>query len=169
MNDQQVISLVRQALEAGDGIVRLMPTWVPRVFCVPGRRLRLHPQDLYAFGAHRGGIDERWFASTVKADNGPLSRNDEGLSYIFVDGKKATLHDAIGLMGDEFLGSEAVERYGGWVMYSKFFDNMYPLPHHLHQNDEYAAKVGRVGKPEAYYFPPQYNFALDTYPYTFLV
>lgn len=167
MTDQQVMHLVNQALETGDGIVRLMPTWVPRVFCVPGRRLHLHPQDLYAFGAHRGGIDERWFSSTVKADNGPLSLDDEGLSYIYVDGQKVTLREAIGLMGDEFLGSEAIERYGGWVMYSKFFDNMYPLPHHLHQNDEYAAKVGRVGKPEAYYFPAQYNFALDTYPYTF--
>jgi hypothetical protein len=52
-------------------------------------------------------------------------------------------------------------------MYSKFFDNMYPLPHHLHQSDEMAANVGRVGKPEAYFFPPQYNFALDTFPYTF--
>jgi len=52
-------------------------------------------------------------------------------------------------------------------MYSKFFDNMYPLPHHMHQNDEFADNVGQLGKPEAYYFPPQYNFALDTYPYTF--
>jgi hypothetical protein len=44
---------------------------------------------------------------------------------------------------------------------------MYPLPHHLHHSDEMAARVGRVGKPEAYYFPPQYNFANDTFPYTF--
>lgn len=167
MNDQHVTGLVQQALESGEGIVRLMPTWVPRIFCVPGRRLRLHSQDLYAFGAHRGGIDERWFASTVRADNGPLTTEDEGLSYIFVAGQKVALRDAIGLMGKEFLGSEAIERYGGWVMYSKFFDNMYPLPHHMHQSDEYAAKVGRIGKPESYYFPAQYNFTLDTYPYTF--
>jgi hypothetical protein len=53
------------------------------------------------------------------------------------------------------------------MMYSKFFDNMYPLPHHVHPNDEFVAPLGRVGKPEAYYFPPQYNFALDTFPYTF--
>ena len=65
------------------------------------------------------------------------------------------------------LGKAAMDQYGGWVMYSKFFDNMYPLPHHLHPSDEIAANVGRVGKPEAYYFPAQYNFALDTYPYTF--
>ena len=37
----------------------------------PGRRLRLHPDDLYAFGGHRGGINERWFSSTTNADNGP--------------------------------------------------------------------------------------------------
>ena len=66
-----------------------------------------------------------------------------------------------------YLGKAVIDQYGGWVMYSKFFDNMYPLPHHLHPSDAIAANVGRVGKPEAYYFPAQYNFALDTYPYTF--
>lgn len=168
MNEQQVKNLTTQALEQGEGVVRLMPTWVPRSFCVPGRRLRLHPNDLYALGAHRGGIDERWFASTTKADNGPGTPYDEGLSYIYVDSQqKVTLADSLAEMPAVFLGQEAVDKYGGWVMYSKFFDNMYPLPHHLHQSDEVAAKVGRVGKPEAYYFPPQYNFANDTFPYTF--
>ncbi len=167
MNDNEKRQLVNQALETGRGIVRLMPNWVPRSFCIPGRRLRLHPADLYALGAGRGGIDERWFSSTTKADNGPGTPEDEGLSYIYVDGQKVTLADALDLMGEEFLGREAIDRYGGWVMYSKFFDNMTPLPHHVHQNDEYAAHVGQLGKPEAYYFPPQYNFANDAFPYTF--
>jgi len=168
MKDRSVRELTTQALEAGEGIVRLMPTWVPRVFCVPGRRLRLHPNDLYALGGHRGGIDERWFSSTTPADNGPSTPEDEGLSYIYIDEQqRITLRDALAEMASEFLGQEAVEKYGGWVMYSKFFDNMYPLPHHLHQTDEKAADVGRTGKPEAYFFLQQYNFALDTYPYTF--
>ncbi|GCE08069.1 hypothetical protein [Dictyobacter aurantiacus] len=165
--DQQSLQLARQAFEEGDGIVRLTPTWVPRVFCIPGRRLRLHPDDLYAFGARRGGIDERWLASTVHADNGPLTSEDEGLSFIAVAGQKVLLRDALDLLGKEVLGEEAIERYGGWVMFSKFFDNMQPLPFHLHQNDERAADVGRVGKPEAYYFPAQYNFSLNAFPYTF--
>src|SRR6185369_16258926 len=131
--------LITKAIEQGGGIVRLMPTWVPRSFCVPGRRLRLHPRDLYALGAHRGGIDERWFSSTVHADNGPLTPDDEGLSYINVDGETVTLLDAIGLMGEDILGKTVIDEYGGWMMYSKFFDNMYPLPHHVHQSDEYAA------------------------------
>jgi hypothetical protein len=165
MNDQQTRQLVTQALEQGEGIVRLAPTWVPRSFCVPGRRLRLHPRDLYALGAQRGGIDERWFSSTTHAENGPLTPDDEGLSYIHVvEGQKVLLRDALGLLGGAFLGKDAAR---GWVVYSKFFDNMYPLPHHMHPNDEFAAKVGRLGKPEAYYFPAQYNFALDAFPYTF--
>ncbi|MBC7217709.1 MAG: hypothetical protein H5U36_06095, partial [Candidatus Caldatribacterium sp.] len=69
------------ALNQGQGVLRLFPTWVPRSFCIPGRRLKLHPDDYYAFGVHRGGIDERWFASTVQADNGPETLPDEGLSY----------------------------------------------------------------------------------------
>ena len=167
MNDQQKTGLIHQAIEQGGGVVRLMPTWVPRSFCVPGRRLRLHPNDLYALGAARGGIDERWFSSTVFADNGPLTAPDEGLSYIYVEGEKVTLRDAMELTGESLLGKAAMDKYGGWLMYSKFFDNMYPLPHHLHPSDAIAANAGRVGKPEAYYFPAQYNFALDTYPYTF--
>ncbi len=159
--------LVQQSLEQGRGIVRLAPTWVPRSFCVPGRRLRLDTRDLYAYGAIRGGIDERWFASTTKADNGPLTTPNEGLSYIVADGKKVTLQSAMADMGSVFLGEQVIKDLGGWVMYSKFFDNMYPLPHHMHQSDEFAAQVGRVGKPEAYYYPAQYNFALDTFPYTF--
>ncbi|HEX2909118.1 MAG TPA: hypothetical protein VHO69_19750, partial [Phototrophicaceae bacterium] len=168
MNTPPVKRLTTQALEQGHGVVRLTPTWVPRSFCVPGRRLRLHPNDLYALGANRGGIDERWFASTTKADNGPLTAPDEGLSYIYVsEQEKITLADALAEMPVAFLGQAAVDQYSGWMMYSKFFDNMYALPLHLHQSDEMAAQVGQAGKPEAYFFPPQYNFANDTFPYTF--
>lgn len=158
-------------LEKGDGVFRLLPTWVPRKFCIPGKRLKLHPDDYYAFGAHRGGIDERWFASTTKADNGPETLEDEGLSYIYIkDGsneEKILLKDAIELMGSEILGKAIMEKHGGWMMFSKFFDNMEPLPHHLHQNDEKAAKVGRLGKPEGYYFPKQLNNHGGWFPYTF--
>ncbi len=163
--------IVEAGLEKGKGIVRLFPTWVPRSFCIPGRRLKLHPNDYYSFGAHRGGVDERWFASTTKADNGPETVPDEGLSYIYVnDGgrlEKVLLKDAIEMMGNEILGETVMQEHGGWAMYSKFFDNFNPLPHHLHQDDETAARVGRKGKPEGYYFPPQLNNHGGAFPYTF--
>jgi hypothetical protein len=77
------------ALEQGKGILRLTPTWVPRSFCVPGRRIKLHPDDYYVLGGQRGGIDERWFSSTTPAKNGPLTGKNEGLSKIvFKDGEQ---------------------------------------------------------------------------------
>src|SRR5271165_6654981 len=89
----------KRALEAGEGILRLAPTWVPRSFLMPGRRIKLAPQDLYALGADRGGIDERWFGSTTPAANAGAPP-DEGLSYVVHEGKRAfTLRDAIGLEG----------------------------------------------------------------------
>ena len=104
------ISLVKEALAAGDGIVRLAPCWVPRSFLMPGGRLKLDPRDLYALGAHRGGIDERWFSSTTRADNGPGTPDDEGLSYIAIDGQKILLKEAINTMGDAFLGADVMKK-----------------------------------------------------------
>ena len=135
---------------------------------MPGGRLKLDPRDLYILGGHRGGIDERWFSSTTHAANGPLTPPDEGLSYIEFHGQKVLLKEAIETAGDLFLGKEVMEREGGWNLLCKFFDNLGPIPHHLHQTDEFAARVGQKGKPEAYYFPPQYNFKENNFPYTFM-
>jgi hypothetical protein len=52
-------------------------------------------------------------------------------------------------------------------MYSKFFDNKGALPHHIHHRDEHAALTDQLGKPEAYYFPPQANNHGGDFPYTF--
>jgi len=159
---------IKDALGAGDGVVRLAPCWVPRSFLMPGGRLKLDPRDLYALGAHRGGIDERWFSSTTKADNGPGTPQDEGLSYIAINGQRVLLKEAIETRGDEFLGADVMRDQGGWNVLCKFFDNLGPIPHHMHQLEEHARKVGRRGKPEAYYFPPQYNFKDNNFPYTFM-
>ena len=37
--------LAEQALQNGNGILRLAPTWVPRSFCRPGKRIKLAPED----------------------------------------------------------------------------------------------------------------------------
>ena len=66
---KKVHGVADAALNAGNGVLRLAPNWVPRVFCYPGRRLKLHPDDLFAFGLDRGGIGERWFGSTTEAAN----------------------------------------------------------------------------------------------------
>ncbi|MBS1608884.1 MAG: hypothetical protein JSS70_09015, partial [Bacteroidetes bacterium] len=164
-------SLAQKALDQGKGILRLSPTWVPRSFCIPGRRIKLHQDDYYALGGIRGGIDERWLSSTTPADNGPLTSKNEGLSHIvFEDGNTVTqivLRDAISELGSAIIGLRLWNQYKAWPMYSKFFDNLGPLPHHVHHRDEHAKLTGQLGKPEAYYFPPQLNNHGGDFPYTF--
>lgn len=160
-------AILEQAVEQGGGVLRLDPAWVPRSFCRPGRRLKLHPDDYYALGLERGGIDERWFASAVGAENGPLAPSDEGYSYISCDAGRLTLAEAVAMEGRALLGRELWDKYGRWPMFSKFFDNMGPLPHHVHQDDAHAARVGSSGKPEMYFFPSQLNNHGGEFPFTF--
>src|SRR5262245_57169554 len=178
--DKPDAAAVRRALEAGEGLLRLAPTWVPRSFLMPGRRIKLAPEDVYALGAHRGGIDERWFASTTPAAN-EGAPPDEGLSYVIAANVKTpttlaeaqqarmafTLRDAVAAEGEKIVGAPFWGKYQRWPVYSKFFDNLGPIPHHMHQNDAQAAKVGQQGKPESYYFPPQLNPLGNNFPYTF--
>ena len=71
---------IERVMDAGQGVLRLAPTWVPRAFCTPAKRLRLHPHDYFPLAKDRGGIDERWLASAIRAENGPLTDPFEGLS-----------------------------------------------------------------------------------------
>jgi len=159
---------VESALDAGEGILRLVPTWVPRDWLVPGGRLKLAREDRYPFGVVRGGICERWLASTVPADNGPLTRPDEGLSYVVSpDGETLLLRDALANDGERLLGAALWTRAGRWPVLTKFFDNQGPVPFHLHQRAEHVSALGREPKPEAYYFPPQLNADTGRLPISF--
>jgi len=163
---RSIRSRVEGALADTGGLLRLAPNWVPRSFLQPGKRLKLHPDDTYAYGANRGGIDERWFASTTEAANeGRVP--DEGLSYVVVGREQFTLRQAVAECGAMLIGRETWTRYKRWPVYSKFFDNMGPIPHHMHQNAKQAKLVGQEGKPESYYFPPQHNNVGNNFPYTF--
>ncbi|MBX7072522.1 MAG: hypothetical protein K1X71_05195 [Pirellulales bacterium] len=160
-------SILNRALDAGQGILRLAPNWVPRSFLHPGKRIKLHPHDWYAYGAHRGGIDERWFASTTEAANeGRVP--DEGLSYVTFEGKRFQLLHAVAEAGAKLIGKTMFDKYHRWPVYSKFFDNMGPIPHHMHQSFEHAKLTGQEGKPESYYFPPQLNNVDNNFAYTFM-
>jgi hypothetical protein len=163
--------VMRRALDQGAGILRLAPNWVPRSFCVPGRRIKLHPDDYYALGGVRGGIDERWFSSTTPADNGPLTGRHEGLSQVVLqDGAETCqflLRDAVAELKGTLIGERLWREHESWPIYSKFFDNKFALPHHIHHRDEHASLTGQKGKPEAYYFPPQANNYGAEFPFTF--
>jgi hypothetical protein len=164
--NKKIKGAVEAALQDTGGLLRLAPCWVPRSFLQPGKRLKLHPDDLYAFGLNRGGIDERWFASTTPAANQNRTP-DEGLSYVVAGKQRFTLQQAVAECGAELIGKKIWQKYKRWPVYSKFFDNMGPIPHHMHQSPEQAKLVRQEGKPESYYFPPQHNNVGNNFPYTF--
>jgi hypothetical protein len=89
-----------------------------------------------------------------------LAAPDEGMSYVavsYTNAEKFSLKEAIDTLGTQIIGDELMKKYGGWPMYSKFFDFENPLFHHVHLMFEDAARVGKLGKPESYYFPRQLN------------
>lgn len=163
------VSGMDRALDAGNGIVRFAPSWVPRAFCTPGRRIRLHPDDYFPHQQGRGGINERWLASAVRADNGPLSDPYEGLSLVVdPNGGLLPFDEFVEHHNTQVVGQRLWDEHGKWPMYSKFFDNQQALPFHVHHRDEHAALVDKPGKPEAYYYSPHMNNHVGDQPISFL-
>ena len=162
--------LIRKVLKDGEGVLRLTPTWVPRPFNRPGRRIRLHPDDLFAMGMDRGAIVERWFSSITHVETagaGPY----EGMSFVNVDDDKdhvILFKDFVDELGAELIGAELMERFGTWPMYSKFYDYDMPLFHHIHHGEEACKRYGDVKpKHEHYFFPKQYNQTLGQMPVSY--
>ena len=137
-------SEVQEALDAGGGLLRLEPSWVPRSFMVPGRRLKLHPDDLYALGGHRGGINERWFSSTTNADNGPGTPADEGLSYVRLPSGRGSCSRTRSIRPATCCSARTSwsARRAGTCSASSSTTSA-PIPHHMHQSDEQARLLGR--------------------------
>ncbi|MEA4824659.1 MAG: hypothetical protein VB111_11195 [Clostridiaceae bacterium] len=163
------MNICEKLLREGGGILRLAPAWVPRSFCRPAKRIKLHPDDYYKLGLARGGIDERWLASATPADNGPGTPADEGLSYaVSRDGReRVTLAEMVDTLKGELIGQVLWDKYQRWPAFSKFFDNLGPLPHHIHHDEAHAARVGMHKKPEMYFFPAQMNAFGGEFPFTF--
>jgi len=161
----------RTILEQGSGILRLTPTWVPRGLN-PGKRIKLHPADFFAYGQNRGAIIERWLSSTTKAENGPLTTAYKGLSFVVygeeTNPQKVLLRDLVADLGANLLGDALWNKYHAWPAFSKFFDNKGALPFHMHHRAEHAALVGAQPKPESYYYPLQLNSYSGDFPFTIL-
>ncbi|MEX1307744.1 MAG: hypothetical protein AB1Z19_04380 [Eubacteriales bacterium] len=159
---------IRAIFDKGKGVLKLAPTWVPRSFNEPGKRLRLHPDDYFAFGMDRGGICERWLGSVTVALNGPKTGPTEGMSYVVSEaGEKVLFSEVVDALKADLIGDTLYKEYGTWPTFAKLYDYEKPLFHHLHLSEEKANKIGKHGKPEAYYFPIQYNAYLGRFPLTY--
>ncbi|WP_066647258.1 hypothetical protein [Christensenella timonensis] len=160
---------ISDELSRRNGILNLIPSWVARTLLLPGKRLKLHPNDLYAYGADHGPLVERWVASVSRADNGKLTMPNEGLSYINIGfgSEKLLLQNAIDDAGDLIIGQKAMNESGGLTAFAKIYDFARPLPFHIHYMEKDAKEFGVEPKPEAYYYPRQLNSIDYEHPYTF--
>ena len=159
----------KAAIEAGEGILRLAPCWVPRSFLDAGQAAQARTPRTSTPSAPIAAASTSAGSPPPPPAANDNARRDEGLSYVVHDGERFTL--ARGRRGRRPASSSAQtiwDKYKRWPVYSKFFDNMGPIPHHMHQSDEQAALVGQEGKPECYYFPPQLNSVGNNFPYTFM-
>ena len=167
MKQEQII---RETFERGEGVLRLIPTFVPRAWGKAGRRLHLHPDDYYALGVDRGEIKERWLSSINFAYSNQGAEDDEGLSYVQTGAGtkgKILLREFVKQLGSELIGAELQEQYGTMPVFAKLYDYKTPLFFHVHLTFETAANVGRLAKPESYYYPPQFNAYEGDFPFSF--
>ena len=156
-------SKIKAAIDKNDGIFRLKPAWVARVFIPPGKRLGL-PESQYDLG-ERGGICERWIGSTTKADN-PVTVEDEGLSFMLLpDGAELRLRDAVEAAGDLIMGAAYNKNHKGLGRLAKIFDYADRLPYHIHQMQEHARLVGCNSKEESYYFLEDVDMGISAETY----
>ena len=101
---EKIKQFLENEIKKSAGIIKLNPAWVARNFIAPGRRFSL-PESAYRLGS-RGGICERWLASTTKADN-RVSVPNEGLSTLKVEfDREITLKETVELFPDQILGKE---------------------------------------------------------------
>jgi hypothetical protein len=164
MTTTDVLSVLEDALDDGDGILELDPALVARDWLPPGRRLGL-AEDEYDVG-ERGFICERWLASTTHADN-VVGPPDEGISHIRLrDGRRLALEAAVRAAPADILGTAYAATHDGLGRLAKIFDFAARIPYHIHPPTEFAELVGRRSKDEAYYLPP--GIDMGPRPETFL-
>ena len=75
-----------------------------------------------------------------------------GVSYVIIGNERFTLRKAVEDTGKTLVGADIWNKYGRWPVYSKFFDNMGPIPHHMHQSEAQAKLIGQEGKPETEFY-----------------
>ena len=162
MEDSKIKSIVEKAVEKTNGILYLKPCWIARDFLPHGKRLGLKEEE-YDMGK-RGFIAERWLGSETTADN-PLGPDDEGLSYLNIEGEDITLKDAVRVCGGTIMGEKYAKTHDSLGRLAKIYDYETRIHYHLHLKQKDADLVGKVAKEEAYYFLEDVDMGLQ--PETF--
>jgi len=138
-------AILDDCLNSHDGVLQLLHRYAGRTFCTPGKRLRLDAQSYYPAYMNGTGLDELWMCCTVPIVTGVIDTRTnkppfrEGESHVLTpDGQVISLQDLIVANPEAVMGERitafSTSLYGEptWPIVSKKFDNLNPIPHHLH-------------------------------------
>ena len=138
-------SVLDACLNEHDGVLSLVHRYAGRTFCTPGQRLRLDSASYYPDYMNGTGLDEVWMGCTVPIVTGVIDARTqkapfrEGESHVLTpDGQLISLQDLIVTKPDAIMGekitalSNSLFGKATWPIVSKKFDNLNPIPDHLH-------------------------------------
>ena len=132
-------------LNQSGGVLQLLHRYAGRTFCTPGRRIRLDASSYYPDYMGGTGLDELWMCCTVPIVTGVIDTRTgkapfrEGEAQVLTAGGQIiALQELIAakptaVIGDKVAAfSKAMFGYPTWPIVSKKFDNLNPIPNHLH-------------------------------------
>ncbi|HQX50086.1 MAG TPA: hypothetical protein PLR25_09270 [Planctomycetaceae bacterium] len=140
-----ISTVLDNCLEKNGGVLPLLHRYAGRTFCTPGKRLRLDAKSYYPDYMGGTGLDEIWMCCTVPIVTGVIDTRTnkapfrEGEAHVLAaDGQVISLQNLIsanpkGVLGDK-VTAFSTQLFGNptWPIVSKKFDNLNPIPHHLH-------------------------------------
>ena len=138
-------SILDACLNQSGGVLQLLHRYAGRTFCTPGKRLRLDERSYYPDYMGGTGLDELWMCCTVPIVTGVIDTRTkkapfrEGEAHVLTaEGQVIALQDLIAANPQAVLGDKvtafSTELFGNptWPIVSKKFDNLNPIPDHLH-------------------------------------
>lgn len=140
-----IASILDDCLNKYGGVLQLLHRYAGRTFCTPGKRLRLDARSYYPDYMAGTGLDELWMCCTVPIKTGVIDTRTknapfrEGEAQVLTsDGQVISLQDLIAANPKAVIGDKITafsqELFGKptWPIVSKKFDNLNPIPDHLH-------------------------------------
>lgn len=172
-----IATVLDSCLEKNGGVFQLLHRYAGRTFCTPGKRLRLDAKSYYPDYMGGTGLDELWMCCTVPIVTGVIDTRTEkapfreGEAHVLTsDGQVISLQDLISanpkaVLGDKVTAlSQQLIGKVTWPIVSKKFDNLNPIPHHLHWSKWEVYDINSYDNPGV--SPSHYHTtAMGLYPF----
>ncbi len=140
-----VATVLDNCLNNHGGVLQLLHRYAGRTFCTPGKRLRLEERSYYPDYMGGTGLDELWMCCTAPIVTGVIDTRTkkapfrEGEAHVLTaNGQVISLQDLISADPESVIGEKVTafskSLFGNptWPIVSKKFDNLNPIPDHLH-------------------------------------